>query len=105
MKKLLSLALFVLMASGCNAVDYMAQGLGNSQEVADDLAKSVGQKPDVGFEWNNGTLTAVSVTFDGIPAGTTTGEIAKLSRAAIAERFQQQPEQIIISFALDGSIL
>ena len=98
-----SLLLFlVLTVSGCNVVDTLSEGLKHSQEVADDLEKSVGEKPLVSFSLDNGSLTNVSVSFEGIPTRSTTEEVARLSRAAIRERFKQQPEQIVISYTLAG---
>ena len=102
MKRLSALTLIVLMAAGCGVLSTMSEGSEHSQEVADDLGKAIGSKPFVGFNWSNGSLTNVTVTFDGIPAGRTTEEIATLSRGSIAARFKREPQNIIVSFRLPG---
>ena len=102
MKRLLLLTFIVLMVTGCSAIDTMSEGFKHSQEVANDLEKAIGTKPFVGFNWNNGSLTNVTVIFEGIPAGKTTEEIGVLSRSSISTRFKQQPQNIVISFRLPG---
>lgn len=100
-----SILLFLAMAAslaGCGAVDTVTEGFKHSQEVASDLEKSVGAKPFVGFNWSNGSLSNVSVNFEGIPAGTSVEQIAQLSRQSIAARFKQPPKQVVISFTVPG---
>jgi hypothetical protein len=101
-KKLVLIVALGVLLSGCDALNTMSEGLKNSEGVASDLEKSVGSKPFVGFNWNNGSLTNVSVTFEGVPSGKTVQQIATLSRAAIASHFKQPPQKIVISFALPG---
>ncbi|WP_426700972.1 hypothetical protein ACPPVV_16595 [Rhodanobacter sp. Col0626] len=102
MKKLLLPLVFGFVLTGCHFMDTMTDGLRHTAEVADDLKASVGSKPFVGFNWNNGTLTQVTVQFQGVPAGKTTDEIAALSRHSIQAHFKEQPRHIIISFSLPG---
>ena len=102
MKRLLLLTVLALIAAGCGAMNTMTEGFKHSQEVADDLGGAVGSRPFVGFNWNNGSLTNVTVTFDGIPAGKTTDEIAALSRSSIRARFKQEPQNIVIGFRVAG---
>lgn len=101
MRKLFFATLIGLSLSGCGAVDTMKQGFQHSEEVATDLEKSVGQKPFVGFNWSNGTLANVSVTFEGIPAAKSNQEIVALARTSIAARFQQRPTQLVVSYTID----
>jgi hypothetical protein len=89
-----------LLVAGCGAVDAMKEGLQHSQDVAQDIEKSLGTKPFVGFNWHNGSLTNVTIAFEGIPKGASTEEIAALSRRAVAARFKQVPENIVISYTL-----
>lgn len=98
---LLSLGLAVSL-TGCGAVDTVTEGFKHSQEVAGDLEKSIGSKPFVGFNWSNGSLTNVSVNFEGIPSGMTTDQIVRLSKESIVARFKQSPEQVVISFTVSG---
>ena len=103
MRKWLAIAALTVALSGCGAVDSMKEGFQHSQEVATDLEKAVGHKPFVGFNWRNGSLVNVSVTFNGIPLQKSNEEIVALARTSIAARFRQRPEQIVISYAVAGS--
>lgn len=94
------LASSLLLLGGCDSFSTLKDGFAQSQAVADDLEKSVGAKPLVGFNWNNGTLLSVSVTFDGIPGQRSANEIADLSRVAIKKQFQQEPRQIVLGFSI-----
>ena len=102
MKKLLLAASLLLAVSGCGMVDSMQNGLAHSEAVATDLEKSIGQKPFVGFNWNNGSLTNVNVTFSGVPANHSLNEIYQAARHSIAAQFKQEPKQVVISFAFGG---
>ena len=103
MHEKISLLLLALLLTACDAVDTMTEGLAHSQEVASDLERSVGIKPLVGFNWSNGLLTNINITFEHIPTEKSTSEILHLSRKAVAKHFKQTPQKIIISFALPGS--
>lgn len=78
----------------------MKEGFRHAQEVADDLQKSVGARPQVGFNWTNGSLARVTVQFDGIPPARSNPRIAQLGREAIAARFRQAPREVVISYAV-----
>ena len=97
--------ILVLLISmmGCGAVDSMTDGFKHADEVAADLEKSIGQKPTVGFNWSNGSLTSVNVTFPEVPEGKSLGEIVALSRGSIAAHFKQKPSQIFIAFSVAGA--
>lgn len=102
MKRLL-IALIAAAAflAGCDAVSTLKDGLAQSDAVATQLEKSVGSKPYVGFNWNNGRLNSVTVTFQGLPADKTAGEVADLARAAIKQQFKQEPGQIVLAFSIN----
>lgn len=103
MKRTIMAAVLGSVLAACGAVDSMTEGFKHTQEIAADLEKSTGSRPFVGFNWHNGSLTNVSVTFEGIPAGKSTPEIAALARSSIASHFKQTPKQVVISFALPAS--
>lgn len=95
--------LAVLMAaalSACGPVNEFKESQAHSQAVSDSIEKSLGLKSFVGFNWNNGVLTSVNVTFQGLPANVSLAEIADKSRRAIVAEFKQAPSEVIISFAL-----
>lgn len=99
MKRIIIYVLLVVI-TGCGAVDSMTEGLKHSQEVADDMERSVGERPFVGFNWSNGFLTDVSVTFSVVPDEKSVNELIVLSRESIQKHFEQIPDQIIVAFSV-----
>lgn len=99
-----TLVVFATIAalSGCSAVDTMKEGFTHAEEVSTDMEKAVGSRPFVGFNWSNGSLTSINITFDGIPEGKSTPEIADLAKRSIASHFKQEPKRVVISFSLPG---
>lgn len=100
-----SIAIFVglIFLSSCGAYDTMTEGFKHSQEVATDIEKTVGSKPFVGFNWSNGSLASINLTFVGIPPEKPVPEIVSLARKSITARFKEEPRQIVISFSVSGS--
>ncbi|EAA3799239.1 hypothetical protein DOQ73_23585 [Salmonella enterica subsp. enterica] len=92
------IALLVILLAGCDIASSMKDGLKYSELAAKDLEKNIGIKPFVGFSWNNGALTTVSVTFPSIPDSKQLEEISQLVEKSIKYNFKQRPEQIVISF-------
>jgi hypothetical protein len=86
--------------AACGPVDTFKDGFAHSQAVSESLEKTLGLKPFVGFNWSDGTLDSVSVTFQGIPANVPLTDIVAKSKSAVAAEFKQLPSQVIISFAL-----
>ena len=95
------LAALPLLLFGCGPVDSLKEGFAHSQAVAADLEKSLGVKSFVGFNWNNGSLTSVNVTFQGIPPNVPLAEIAAKSKAAVTSQFKQTPKQVVVSFVIE----
>jgi hypothetical protein len=96
----LSLVLVALTMTGCDAVDSMRNGFEHSQAVSAQLEKSLGLKSFVGFHWNNGVLTSVTITFDEVPQDRSLPEITDLCREAVLKEFKQEPKKIIVSFSI-----
>ncbi|MDR0184036.1 hypothetical protein [Lysobacter arvi] len=88
------------LLAGCGAVDAMKEGFQHSQDAAQDIEKSVGSRPLVGFNWSNGSLTNVTIAFEGVPKGVSTEQLVALSRRAVAARFKQAPDNIVISYTV-----
>lgn len=99
-KKCIPLLLLCLLLSSCNMFDSMTEGFAHSNAVAAALEKSIGSKPFVGFNWNNGSLTQVNVMFDGYPAGKTFAEISAATSQSVLAEFKQKPNEIVLSFRL-----
>jgi hypothetical protein len=66
-----TIAILVLASSlaGCDAVDLISKGMSYSNAVAADLERATGVKPGVGFNWHNGGLQSVTVTFPKVYLG------------------------------------
>jgi hypothetical protein len=94
---LLGLA-FVL--SSCDSLNTVTEGFQHAKAVASDLEQSAGVKPQVGFNWHNGRLTQVTVAFPRLYETKPLSELAGLVRAAVTKEFQQEPDNIMLSFAL-----
>lgn len=92
------IALLITLLAGCDIASSMKDGVKYSELAAKDLEKNIGIKPFVGFNWDNGTLTTVSVTFPSIPSYKQLEEISRLVEESIKYNFKQKPEQIVISF-------
>jgi len=86
--------------AACGPIDSLKEGYAHSQAVSTALEKSLGVKPFVGFNWHNGALTSVNVTFQGIPPNVPLTEIVSKSTEAITSQFKQKPEQIVVAFTV-----
>ncbi|MBO9874988.1 MULTISPECIES: hypothetical protein [Xanthomonas] len=91
----------LLALTACGAVDTMKNAYAHSQEVAADLEKSVGSKPAVGFNWANGSLVQVTVSFQGVPHKPL-AQIVQLSKDSVATRFEQAPGNVVVTFTVPG---
>ena len=89
-----------LALTACGPVDTLKEGFAHSQAVSESLEKTLGVKSFVGFNWSNGSLDSVSVTFQGIPANVPLADIVEKAKQAVAGEFKQMPSQVVISFAV-----
>ena len=98
-----SLAAMLLLAAGlaaCSVVDTMVDGFKHTRAVESALESSVGSKPAVGFNWHNGRLTQVSVTFPQLIDDKPLRDLAETVRTAVTTEFKQTPDNIVLGFAL-----
>ena len=95
-------AAFVVLFSltACDAVNTMTEGFAHAKAVETDLEVSTGVKPAVGFNWNNGRLTQVTVTYPLLFETKPLKEVAAAAREAITKEFKQAPDNIVLAFAL-----
>src|SRR5262245_26992887 len=98
MSKVLAILIVALTLASCGVVNTMTEGFKQAQAVETDLETSTGLRPRVGFNWNNGRLTSVTVAFPRVHDGKPLPELADAVRAAVAKEFKQTPENIILSF-------
>ena len=100
MSKVLAILIVALTLASCDAVNTVTEGFKEARAVETDLESSTGLKPQVGFSWNNGRLTTVTVMFPRIHDGKPLPALADAVRTAVAKEFKQAPENIILGFSL-----
>lgn len=100
MKTALVLSLFIIVVAGCNAVDTLKGGFEHANAVSASLEKTLGAKNHVGFNWKNGALMSVNITFESIPKDKSLEEIVSASKNAVTEEFKQTPMNIVVSFSV-----
>jgi hypothetical protein len=99
-KMTLSLLVASALLCGCDGIDTMTEGFGHSQAVSTKLEKSLGLKSQVGFSWNNGVLSSVTITFDGVPTAHGLPELVSKSTEAVLAEFKQTPKAIVVAFSV-----
>jgi hypothetical protein len=97
------LAAILVVALGLAGCDIMTNGFAYTRAVERNLETSTQVKPDVGFNWSNGRLELVTVTFPGIPETKPLRELAEEVRAVVYQEFKQRPQKIVLGFALRKS--
>jgi len=100
MSKVLAILIVALTLASCDVVNTVTDGFKQARAVETDLESSTGLRPQVGFNWNNGRLTSVTVMFPRVHNGKPLPELADAVRTAIAKEFKQTPENIVLSFSL-----
>jgi hypothetical protein len=97
-----AIALVALAAglAGCGVAEVISNGLAYSSAVETNLLQATGIKPQVGFNWSNGSLRSVTVTFPQVYAGKPLGELADTVRTIVAREFKETPDTIVLGFAL-----
>ena len=95
----LSLVLALGLA-GCDAADTLKEGYQHTKDVEAELTAATGLKPVVGFNWSNGRLVRVSVTFPAVYEAKPLREVSDMVRASVTRHFRQTPDRIIVAFAI-----
>ena len=100
LRKAIALVLLAAGLAGCGAVDVLVDGFKHAKAVETDLAQTAGVRPTVGFNWHNGRLTTVSVTFPKLLEDKPLRELAEAARAAVGMEFKQRADNVVLSFSL-----
>src|SRR5215467_715861 len=100
MARFAALLLFALALAACDAVNTVTEGSAHARAVESDLEKTTGVKPRVGFNWNNGRLTSVTVQYAAIVQSPPLSDLAKTVRSSVETQFKQTPENIVLAFSL-----
>ncbi|MHC2254711.1 hypothetical protein [Bradyrhizobium embrapense] len=102
-RALLAVALLAGCAAGCGLVDAVFDGFKHAKAVENDVVAMVGVKPAVGFNWHNGRLTSVTVTFPSLLQDKPLHELADAARAAVGKEFKQRADDVVLAFSLGPS--
>jgi hypothetical protein len=92
--------ILALALAGCDAVNTMTDGFKHAKAVETDLEGATGVKPDVGFNWRNGSLVQVTVQFPRLIESKSLQDLAAAARESIGREFKQTPESIVLAFAV-----
>jgi len=61
--RVFTIIVLVFGLAGCGAADLISNGLAYSRAVETDLEQVTSVRPEVGFNWHNGSFESVTVTF------------------------------------------
>ena len=103
MVRLVAIVALALALAGCDFINSAKDALKTAQATEDDLETSTGLKPSVGFNWTNGRLTQVTVTYPRLVDGKPMPDLVAAVRAAIRKEFKQEPENIVLGFVVPKS--
>jgi hypothetical protein len=102
----IQLALFLgigLGVAACGAISTLVEGWKYANAVAAELETETGVKPAVGFDWSNGRLMTVTVTYPQLYEQKPLPALAQIVRRAVESHFKQKPKKIVLSFSFDPS--
>jgi len=103
MFRIVALVALTVGLGACDAISTLTDGWKYARAVESDLEQSTGVKAQVGFNWRNGRLETVTVTFPQIDETKSVREIADAIRHSVAGQFKQTPDDILLVFSLRKS--
>ena len=83
MRKSIAIAFIAICLAGCGMADAVVNGMKHSAAVETAIKEATGVKPSVGFNWNNGHLTSVTVTFPQLYDTKPLRDVAEIAREAV----------------------
>ena len=103
MFRIIAIIAFAFSLAACDMASTVTEGYKQSQAVESALEQSTGVRPQVGFNWNNGRLTSVTVIFRQPYDRKPMSELADLVRAEVGRQFKQTADNILLGFNLGPS--
>jgi hypothetical protein len=103
MRKIITIIVLASGLAACGAISTLINGFKYAKAVESDLEQATGLKPGVGFNWHNGQLVLVTVTFRKLYDAKPLRELAEVVRASVRKQFQQTPEDIELGFSLGAT--
>jgi hypothetical protein len=102
--KIFALGLFVISLTACDVTSTLTEGSKQARAVESALENSTGVKPNVGFNWQNGHLTSVTIIFPALPETKPLRELADEVRATVAKEFKEGANTVVLAFSLGKSV-
>jgi hypothetical protein len=103
MRKIIAIIILATSLAACGIISTFVNGFKYAEAVAVDLEQATGLKPGVGFNWHNGRLVRVTVTFPKLYDAKPVRELADVVRASVRKQFKQAPEDIELGFSLGAT--
>jgi hypothetical protein len=103
MQKIIAIIILATSLAACGIISTFVNGFKYAEAVAVDLEQATGLKPGVGFNWHNGRLVRVTVTFPKLYDAKPVRELADVVRASVRKQFKQAPEDIELGFSLGAT--
>jgi hypothetical protein len=100
MRKTIAVVILACSLGACGMISTLVNGFKNAKAVESDLEEVTGLKPGVGFNWHNGRLLSVTVTFPRLYDARPLQELAEATRVAVGKEFKQTPDNIVLGFSL-----
>jgi hypothetical protein len=103
MHKVIAVVVLAAGLAACDMISTVADDFKYAKAVQGDLEQVTGLKPEVNFNWHNGRLVLVTVTFPRVYDAKPLRELAETVRAAVGKEFRQVPENIELAFSLGST--
>jgi hypothetical protein len=103
MRKIIPIIILATSLAACGLISTFVNGFKYAEAVAVDLEQATGLKPGVGFNWHNGRLVRVTVTFPKLYDAKPVRELADVVRTSVRKQFKQAPEDIELGFSLGAT--
>jgi len=101
--KIIGLVLVTAALAACGVVDALVDGFKHVKAVEADLEQITGVRPAVSFNWNNGRLTSVTVTFPKLYTDKPLPDLAEATQAAVGKEFKQPADDVVLAFSLGAA--
>ena len=102
--RIFALGMVAVSLTACDVTSTLTEGSKQARAVESALETSTGVKPNVGFNWQNGQLTSVTIIFPAIPEAKPLRELADEVRATVGKEFKQQANNVVLAFSLGKSV-
>ncbi len=102
--RVFALGMFAISLTACDVTGTLTEGSKQARAVESALETSTGVKPNVGFNWQNGHLTSVTIIFPAIPETKPLRELADEVRATVGKEFKEGANNVVLAFSLGKAV-